>query len=183
MLKIATKDGKSVEVTQDIRGMSKLVEQALMDNQEEMVDLPLAEVNEKELNLVVEFCQHHNWNKTDSGIKCPLPKKTLEGNITDEWDRNFVTRFDRDGQTDLLMAANAMEIDALFELCCAALATEFKYAEWDKLKADFGLQDLDYKPDEADGLMNQYKWIVGDAEAKVLALIKEQHAQGKTLEN
>ena len=73
-----------------------------------MVDLPLAEVNEKELNLVVEFCQHHNWNKTDSGIKCPLPKKTLEGNITDEWDRNFVTRFDRDGQTDLLMAANAM---------------------------------------------------------------------------
>merc|ERR1712147_411112 len=78
MLKIATKDGKSVEVSQDVRGMSKLVEQALMDNQEEMVDLPLAQVNEKELKLVVEFCQHHNWSKTDSGIKCPLPKKTLK---------------------------------------------------------------------------------------------------------
>ena len=40
MLNCTTKDGKVVEITQDIRGMALLVEDALMDQEKEVIDFP-----------------------------------------------------------------------------------------------------------------------------------------------
>ena len=133
--------------------MSRLVDQALLDNASESVDLPMAGVKEEYLKMIVEYCEHYKFDKTSSDIKRPLESKTIEGNIKNEWDRAFIQKLDRDQKTELLSAANSIECDTIFELCCAALATEFKYAEWDKLKSEFSLAEVDYKPEDAGMLM------------------------------
>ena len=46
MLKVTTADGKSVDITQEIRGMARVVDQALEDNVAESVDFPMAQVTE-----------------------------------------------------------------------------------------------------------------------------------------
>ena len=48
MLKIETKDGKFLEVSQEIRGMSGLVDSALMDDND-AVEIKVSEHYEKEV--------------------------------------------------------------------------------------------------------------------------------------
>lgn len=152
MLKITTGDGKTVEVNQDFRQMSKLVDEALLDNQEEVACITEANVNEKELLMIVEYCQHHEFKKEKSDIEAPLPSKDPKVFIKDEWDRNFIEKLDLDGKCELLMAANQFHIPALFELCCASIAAFFKGKDFEKIKGDFGLQDVTYTPEDEEKL-------------------------------
>ena len=46
----------------------------------------------------------------------------------------------------LLEAANFMDIAALFELCCACIACEFRGKSFDDCKKQFGLDEAEYTP-------------------------------------
>ena len=140
MLAITTKDGVTVKVTQDIRGMSKLIEEALFDNNdEEVVAIDCKDVNERELKLIIDYCNHFEFKKTATDIEHPLPSKDPKEFIKDDFERTFIEAIDLDGQCELLMAANYFNIPAIFELCCASIAAFFKGKDFDKIKGDFGL--------------------------------------------
>merc|ERR1712048_305724 len=128
MLKITTGDGKVVEVKQEFRQMSKLVDEALLDNAEEEATITEANVNEK---------------------------------------------LDLDGKCELLMAANQFHIPALFELCCASIAAFFKGKDFEKIKGDFGLQDVTYTPEDEEKLKQEYPWIMEQAEKKIAEIQAE----------
>ena len=66
-----------------------------------------------------------------------------------------------------MMAAHAVDCHALFELCAAALASEFKKAEWNRTMIEFGLEDFQFSWEESERLQAQYPWIMGPAEIKV----------------
>ena len=75
MLAITTKDGKNIKVPQEIRQMSKLIDEALMDNSADDAEFNASDVMEKELNLVIEYCSHYNFAKKETDIEHPLPSK------------------------------------------------------------------------------------------------------------
>ena len=139
MLSIKCADGKNVEVSQEMRAMSKLVEESLLDNADEKVDIEANTVNEKEMKLIKEYVEHHKFAKKETDIDHPLVSKDPKVYIKDDFDREFITKLDLDAQAELLMAANFFDIPALFELCCASIASFFKGKDFDKIKGDFGL--------------------------------------------
>ena len=47
----------------------------------------------------------------------------------------------------LLEAANFMDSNALFELCCAKIACEFRGKSFDDCKKQFGLDEEEYTPE------------------------------------
>ena len=167
MLAITTKDGKITKVPQEIRQMSKLIDEALMDNSADDAEFNASDVMEKELNLVIEYCSHYNFAKKETDIEHPLPSKDPKVFIKDVWERDFITKLDLDGKSELLMAANYFNIPALFELCCASIAAFFKGKDFDKIKGDFGLGDIVYTPEDEEALKKEYPWIMEQAEKKI----------------
>ena len=95
MLSIETKDGKIVKVSQEIRGMAIFINETLLDGGEE-VEIKASEHNEKEVLLVVKYCQHHKWAKTETDLEIPLPSRDPNIYIKDEFDRAFITALNLD---------------------------------------------------------------------------------------
>ena len=95
MLHITSSDGVKVEVTQDIKVMSKLIENALNEDDNEVVVLPVPNVDAANLKMIVEYCEHHKFNKVKSDILRPLKGKDLEHSIPDTWEREFIQKLDK----------------------------------------------------------------------------------------
>ena len=61
---------------------------------------------------------------------------------------------------------NYLEIPAIFELCCAAVAVEFRGKNFDQVKKDFDLEGVSYTPEEDDRLVQKYPWILNETHKK-----------------
>jgi len=59
----------------------------------------------------------------------------------------------------LLEAANYMDINSLFELCCSVIASEFRGKSFDECKKTFGLEDVEYGPEEEEKIKKENPWI------------------------
>ena len=172
MLKIKVADGE-LTISQELREMSKMVNESLMDNDQEEVDIDCPTINLKEMKLIKEYCEHHKFQKKETDIDHPLVSKDPKVFIKDEFDRDFITKLDLDATAELLMAANFFDIPALFELCCASIAAFFKGKDFDKIKGDFGLQDVTYTPEDEEKLKQEYPWIMEQAEKKIAEIQAE----------
>lgn len=147
--------------------MSKMIDESLMDNDQEVVELSSNDVALKEMQLIVDYCKHFNFAKIASDIEKPLTSKDPKIFIKDDFERDFVEKLDLDSKCELLMAANYFNIPAIFELCCASIAAFFKGKDFDKIKGDFGLQDVTYTPEDEENLKAEYPWIQEQAEKKI----------------
>jgi len=147
--------------------MSKMIDESLMDNDQEVVELSSNDVALKEMQLIVDYCKHFNFAKIASDIEKPLTSKDPKIFIKDDFERDFVEKLDLDSKCELLMAANYFNIPAIFELCCASIAAFFKGKDFDKIKGDFGLQDVTYTPEDEEKLKADYPWIQEQAEKKI----------------
>ena len=86
--------------------MSKMVNEALMANTDEEFELDSETVNLKEMLLIQEYCEHHNFQKKETDIDAPLVSKDPKVFIKDEFDRDFISKLDLDATAELLMAAD-----------------------------------------------------------------------------
>jgi len=125
------------------------------------------------MELIVEYCKHFNFTKTATDIEKPLISKDPKVFIKDDWEREFIEKLDLDAKCELLMAANYFNISAIFELCCATIAAFFKGKDFDKIKGDFGLQDVTYTPEDEEKLKAEYPWIQEQAEKKIAEIQAE----------
>ena len=184
MLNLTTSDNQKVEVTQDFKAMSRLIENALADNDAaESVDVTLPGVELAQLKLIIEYAEHHSHSKAKSDICRPLKTKVAETSIPDAWEREWIAKItDRNAKTALLLASNKIECDALFGLCAASLALEFKYADWNGVRSKFGLDSVEYLPEEPCKLAAEAGWVFGPAEKKIQELIDKKMAAGEKLE-
>ena len=138
MLRITSKDGKTFEASQEIRQMSKLIDDSLMESSEN-AEITCNEVEGKFIEMIIDYCKHYNFQKTKTDIAHPLISKDPNVYITDAWERTYITALSLDDTCELLQGANYFNIPAIFELCCAAIAAFFKGKDFDKIKGDFGL--------------------------------------------
>ena len=135
-----------------ITAMSKLLANAYEgredEEDEDTLTVPLGKVNSKMLTLVLDYCKHHKYAKIKTDLDYPLPPgKTLDF-LKDPWEREFVEKLELEDVIKLLEAANYMDLAALFEMCCAVIASQFRGKSFDECKKTFGLEDVQYGPAE-----------------------------------
>ena len=117
MFNIITKDKQIIAVSEEIRGMSRLIDEWLYSFEEsepyETKCLELVETESKTINLVLEYCQHFNFSKFNSDIKKPLISNDPKVYINDDWEREFITKLNLDEHFELLMAVHKLDIPAM----------------------------------------------------------------------
>ena len=169
MISIKTKDGDTVQVTKEIRNMAKLIDEALtQDEDEDNAEVTLADVETADLKLIIEYCDHFKFAKTETEIKKPLISKDPKIYITDEYEREFVGKLSFDTICGLYSAVNVLNVPPLFELLAATIAAFFKGKTFEDLKKEFALpDDLQFTPEDEKQILAENAWIEAQAKEKV----------------
>ena len=106
----------------------------------------------------------------------PLPSKHPQEFITDKREHAFIQRFSEEELIDLIGATNFMNVPALFELCCAMIASELKGKDFNQMKKKYGLDDVEFTPADEEEIMRVNPWILAEAEEKIAKLKMDQAA-------
>jgi S-phase kinase-associated protein 1 len=94
------------------------------------------------MNIVEEYLRYHNGNITPEIIK---PLSTLKMNevkteyekVLDQWDVDFVMKFELKQLIRVIEAANYMDVKPMLDLCCARLAIIIKGEKIEDLEKMF----------------------------------------------
>lgn len=114
----------------------------------------------------MRFCEHHNFSKHETDIASPLQSKLPSEFIVDPWECEFIGEFDFQSRIELLQAANFLNIPALFGLCCAVIAAEFKGKNFNDVKNKFGLSEVSYTPASEEQLKKRHPWFITETNDK-----------------
>jgi hypothetical protein len=71
------------------------------------------------------YCERHQYTNPPEIIR-PLQHNDLIKCVSDPWDAEFMNSLEFDRVTELLQAANTLEVTALVDLCYARLAMYFR---------------------------------------------------------
>ena len=96
-----------------------------------------------------------------------MPSKNPVEFIEDEWERKFALRYDEEQLVDMIQATNYMNVPALFELCCAMVASMYKGRDFNEIKKNYGLEDVEFTKDDEEEILRQYPWITKDTQEKI----------------
>ncbi len=75
--------------------------------------------------MIITFCDYHKYIHPPEIIR-PLQYNDLRKCVNDQWDADFINSIDFDRVTDILNAANFLDIKSLVDLCYARLALYFR---------------------------------------------------------
>jgi S-phase kinase-associated protein 1 len=121
---------------------------------EEEVVIPLPNVSDRVLALVVQYLTHH-------AERPPLPlPKPLSSDVSEhvsDWDKNYIRKLVDDfGDTgvekykntiEVMLVADHLGIESLVDLACAVLASVMKDKEPQEIRDEFDVEE-DFSADE-----------------------------------
>ena len=157
--------------------MSKTIEDALMSCEDEQTEVEFLNIKVRDIELIVEYCTHHKFEKKEAGIEKPLKSKDPNVFIPDEWDRDFVQKLSIEEKVRLLIAVNELNVPALYDLLCASVCVFFKGKDIKSLKAELGMEHVEYTPEREEELKKEYPWVVEAAEKKIAEVQKVLEAK------
>ena len=138
-----TTDGTIIEAPVYLMQQSVLIK-GLIDDGGVDEEIPLPEVSEHTVRLIITFLEHlHENNPPD--IEKPLRSNNLE-DVTTEWYANFINLDDEKVQ-DLIIAANYMDIKPLLDLACAKLGSIIRNLSIPDFRKRFNIVN-DFTPEE-----------------------------------
>ena len=82
-------------------------------------------MNTELLQIIYEYCKHYNFQYPPE-INKPLKSNNLNECVHNEWDSEFIKRYNFDKVTDILNAATYVGCRTLCDLCYASLALYFR---------------------------------------------------------
>lgn len=142
LLRITTKDDCVVEVDYQYLHLSELIKTIMEGNTEELIEIPLPNVEEKFLLKIIEFGKHY-VKRPMKPIPKPLPLVDFT-EIVDPWYFNFIASFEiEEGLFPLMKAVNYMDIPPLQELSCARIASIVRGKEPNEIKRILGIEPHD----------------------------------------
>ena len=134
---LVSKDNKKLKVSRKICHMSAVLSDAVEElNSDEAITVPCYMVHSTQLSLIIEYCKHYNFERDNDNIPMPVPKGDKSKWITDPWELQFINALSTEELMELLLACNYLNVPALFELCCASVASIFKGQSFSKKKKD-----------------------------------------------
>lgn len=154
-IKIQSKDLKEFTLTKKAAELSVLLKSTIIDFQGEIV-VPLSEVDDKTLELVVEYLNHFD-GACPPELEKPLKSAEMK-DITDEWSAQFIEKISMENLVDLTVAANFMEIQPLLDLTCARIASMCKDKNEEEIFKTFNVTDT-FTEEEKAKIREENKWI------------------------
>ena len=159
-VKLTTQEGEEVEVERKIIEWSVLVK-GVVDDAGLDDAVPLPSVTKPVLEKVVKFLEYitveEGQPKKKPKIKCPLVDADLKNSIEDHWFVDYVD-IDKKALYDLILAANFMDIKCLLKLTTAKVATYLKGKSLEEMRAEFGVTDHGWTPEEYKQIEQELKW-------------------------
>jgi S-phase kinase-associated protein 1 len=141
--KLKSSDNVVKEVEIDLLMKSKLLKGLIEDYQGDDEEIPLNEVDAKNLELIIEYLTHYKDTEPKE-IPKPFPERTdedfLKGILNDEWTYTYLTNQSLEGLINLVNAANYLQIDGLINIIAAKLAHEMCNCEVEEARKKFGIE-------------------------------------------
>jgi len=150
LVKLMTSDSEIFEVEASIAHQSITIKN-MLDDIEDLGEIPLPNVNSATLKKIIQFCEHHKSDSPDA------PR----GDIIDDWDEQFC-KVDQDEMLALILAANYLDIKSLLDLTCKTVANMIKGKTPEQIRQTFNIKN-DFTPEEEDAVRKYNEWVGEDA--------------------
>jgi S-phase kinase-associated protein 1 len=137
-VKLQSKEGQILTISKKAAELSVLIKNNLIDFSIEQA-IPLDEVNEKILELIIRYLNHYN-GVAPTEIEKPLKSNNMK-DVVDEFSAGFINELELNDLIDLTVAANFMEIQTLLDLCTAKIASMCKDKSEEEIFKTFGITD------------------------------------------
>ncbi|CDW74175.1 UNKNOWN [Stylonychia lemnae] len=160
-LTLVSMEGEKYQVDMMITDMSGLIRDMIEDNASYDEDIELRNIEGSYLQDIIQYCEHYNFEK-QVDIPRPLPSSNLAQELKDQFEVQFIQKYDLDGTIKMIEYSNFLNIPAIFELACASVASLFKGKSFEQVKKDFGLEDEVYTPEEEEALKLRFPWITSE---------------------
>ena len=117
--KLKSSDNIIKEVDIKLLDKSKLLKGLIEDYQGDEEEIPLNEVDSKNLDLIIQYLEHYK-DIEPKEIPKPFPERTddefLKGILNDEWTFNYLQSLSIEDLINLVNAANYLQIDGLINI-------------------------------------------------------------------
>ena len=141
--RLRSSDNVVKEVDSGLLMKSKLLKGLIEDYQGDDEEIPLNEVDGKNLELILSYLEHYK-EMDPKEIPKPFPERTddefLKGILNDQWTFDFVQGISLEDHINLVNAANYLQIDGLINIIAAKLAHEMCNCEVEEARKKFGIE-------------------------------------------
>ena len=149
-LKLMSSDQQHFEVEEDVAHESQTIKNMIEDMGSEET-IPLPNVSGNILAKVIEYANYHVEARKLINDK---PAKSPED--TKAWDAEFL-KVDQATLFDLILAANYLNIKALLDLTCKAVAEMIKGKTPEEIRKTFNIKN-DFTPEEEEEVRRENHW-------------------------
>ncbi|OXV08368.1 hypothetical protein Egran_03869 [Elaphomyces granulatus] len=167
LITLTSSDNVDIEVEREVLQCFSLIKDMLDDlgDPENGDTIPIANVSARVLKKVIEWCTHHRNDPRPSADDKVEGRDETTGPNTDrkkieisEWDQEFLKVDEQEMLFEILLAANYLDIKALLDLCCMAVANIVKACVTpEKIRAKFGIEN-DFTPEEEEQIRRENEW-------------------------
>lgn len=154
-VKLISKEGNQHKVPRKAAEMSILLKNTFQDYSSDQA-IPLEEVNEETLKLVIEYLNHYAGTPPTE-IEKPIKSNDIK-DLTDKFSADFVDALSLESLVDLTSAANYMEIQPLLDLTCAKFASMVKDKNEDEIFKTFNITTA-FTEEEKQQVIKENPWL------------------------
>nr|GLL41323.1 SKP1-like protein 1A [Ipomoea trifida] len=143
MIILRSSDGEIFEVEEAVALEMQLIKY-MIDDECANTTIPIANVTGKILNKVIEYCKSHaeTANTSQDDLK--------------DFDANFI-KVDHQTLSDLIIAANFLNVKSLLDLTCQAVANLIEKMTVEEVRKFFNIQN-DFTPEEEEEIRRENAW-------------------------
>ena len=120
--KLKSEDNQIFEIETDSLKLSNFLSNLILDFPDDEDEIPINEVDGKNLKLIIDYLNHYK-NEKIVEIPKPLPSGDLKQYLSD-WDYNYINPLSLEESIDLLNAAQILDINDLINLVSAKISSE-----------------------------------------------------------
>ena len=142
-VKLKSSDGIIREVDVFLLSKSKLLNGLILDYKGDDEEIPLNDLDAKNLDLIIQYLEHYK-DMEPKEIPKPFPERTdeefMKGLLNDEWTYNYLTNLTLEELINLVNAAFYLQIDGLKNIIDAKLAHEMCNCDVEEARQKFGIE-------------------------------------------
>jgi len=142
-VKLKSSDGIIREVDVFLLSKSKLLNGLILDYKGDDEEIPLNDLDAKNLDLIIQYLEHYK-DMEPKEIPKPFPERTdeefMKGILNDQWTYDYLTNQTLEELINLVNAADYLQIEGLINIIAAKLAHEMCNCEVEEARKKFGIE-------------------------------------------
>lgn len=169
MITLASSEGQLFRMSEAAARLSVVLAD-MIDNGCASGNIPLPNVDDRALAMVIKYCDKHAGAEPDSNHGAADEGSSSRANTAaskkalDVWDRKLVEDLTQDALFDLITAANFLDIKGLLEASCQKVADMIVNKTPAQVRTMFSIAN-DFTAEEEEEIRKESPWVFDDEEA------------------